>query len=409
MYRKKEISIWNLIFGVVILYIIMPIISRAISTYLTTYFMLLIVLLIYFHTILRYRAEFFNDYIGGLMLPFVFFQAVMFTYRTNSLLLWGYSVLLWLIPLVIGHYFIQYRIKDITTISKIIIIAFSITIVTTCVGLIQNPFASRVLATISSSQDVNAIMYNWKNIGGYEFVYFLVLLYPILILAYKQRRVNFVFTAIGTFMIFATVILSEYATALLLIMCTSILFLCKKNLDKRGVYILLIVSTLILVFFSDSISRFLTYIAETIGSETIGERFLALAGGSDTLNSFDDNRIELYQRSLNTFLEHPIIGTFFSKSSAIGGHSFVLDTLAQMGILGGLLLFFMYKKIYNYFIAIFKTQVGYGYVLWAFLQAILLSIINTGMWLEILAMIMPILVANIYRYGDKNYENTLDS
>ena len=343
------------------------------------------------------------------MLPFVFFQAVMFTYRTNSLLLWGYSVLLWLIPLVIGHYFIQYRIKDITTISKIIIIAFSITIVTTCVGLIQNPFASRVLATISSSQDVNAIMYNWKNIGGYEFVYFLVLLYPILILAYKQRRVNFVFTAIGTFMIFATVILSEYATALLLIMCTSILFLCKKNLDKRGVYILLIVSTLILVFFSDSISRFLTYIAETIGSETIGERFLALAGGSDTLNSFDDNRIELYQRSLNTFLEHPIIGTFFSKSSAIGGHSFVLDTLAQMGILGGLLLFFMYKKIYNYFIAIFKTQVGYGYVLWAFLQAILLSIINTGMWLEILAMIMPILVANIYRYGDKNYENTLDS
>ncbi len=409
MYKKKEISIWNLIFGVVILYIIMPIISRAISTYLTTYFMLLIVLLIYFHTILRYRAESFNDYIGGLMLPFVFFQAVMFTYRTNSLLLWGYSVLLWLIPLVIGHYFIQYRIKDITTISKIIIIAFSITIVTTCVGLIQNPFASRVLATISSSQDVNAIMYNWKNIGGYEFVYFLVLLYPILILAYKQRRVNFVFTAIGTFMIFATVILSEYATALLLIMCTSILFLCKKNLDKRGVYILLIVSTLILVFFSDSISRFLTYIAETIGSETIGERFLALAGGSDTLNSFDDNRIELYQRSLNTFLEHPIIGTFFSKSSAIGGHSFVLDTLAQMGILGGLLLFFMYKKIYNYFIAIFKTQVGYGYVLWAFLQAILLSIINTGMWLEILAMIMPILVANIYRYGDKNYENTLDS
>lgn len=409
MYKKKEISIWNLIFGVVILYIIMPIISRAISTYLTTYFMLLIVLLIYFHAIWGYGVESFNAYIGGLMLPFIFFQVVMFTYRTNSLLLWGYSVLLWLIPLVIGYYFIQYRIKDITIISRIIIIAFISTIVTTCVGLVQNPFASRVLATISSSQDVNAILYNWKNIGGYEFVYFLVLLYPILILAYKRRRINLVLTAIGTFMIFVTVILSEYATALLLIMCTSILFFCKKNLDKRDVYILLVVSTLILVFFSDSISTVLAYIAKTIGSETIGERFLALAGGSDTLNSFDDNRIELYQRSLNTFLEHPIVGTFFSRNSAIGGHSFILDTLAQMGILGGLLLFSMYKKIYNYFIAIFKTQAGYGYVLWAFLQTILLSIINTGMWLEILSMIMPILVANIYRYGEIDHENTLDS
>lgn len=143
----------------------MPIISRAISTYLTTYFMLLIVLLIYFHAIWGYGVESFNAYIGGLMLPFIFFQVVMFTYRTNSLLLWGYSVLLWLIPLVIGYYFIQYRIKDITIISRIIIIAFISTIVTTCVGLVQNPFASRVLATISSSQDVNAILYNWKNIG----------------------------------------------------------------------------------------------------------------------------------------------------------------------------------------------------------------------------------------------------
>lgn len=409
MDRKKWISIWNLIFGIVILYTIMPIISRAISTYLTTYFMLLILLLIYFHTILRYRSKSFNEYIGGLMLPFVFFQLAMFTYRTNSILLWGYSVLLWLLPLIIGYYFTRYRLKDITIISRIIVIAFLITIVTTCVGLIQNPFASRVLATISSSQDANAIIYSWKNIGGYEFVYFLVLLYPILILAYKEKKVNLVFTAVGTVMIFITVILSEYATALLLIMCTSILFFCKKNLGKRGVYILLIVSTLILVFCSDYISQFLTYIAESIGSETIGERFLALAGGADTLKSFDDNRIELYQRSLNTFFEHPIVGTFLSGNNVIGGHSFVLDTLAQMGILGGVLLFLMYKKIYNYFIAVFKYQVGYGYVLWAFLQTILLSIINTGMWLEILAMIIPILVSQIYGYGEINYENTLDS
>lgn len=408
MYGKKRISIWNFIFEIVILYTIMPIISRAISTYLTTYFMLLIITLIYFHTILRHSSKSFNEY-GGLLLPFVIFQLATFTYRTNSIFLWGYSVLLWLLPLIIGYYFTRYRIKDITIITKIIVIAFILTTATTCVGLIQNPFASRELATISSSQDANAIMYNWKNIGGYEFVYFLVLLYPILILAYKQKKINVLFTIVGTAMIFVTVILSEYATALLLIMCTSVLFFCKKNLSNHGVYILLIFCTLILVFCSEYISQFLTYIAESIGSDTIGERFLALAGGSDTLKAFDDNRIELYQLSLNTFFEHPVLGTFLSGNSVIGGHSFILDILAQFGLVGGVLLFFMYKKIYKYFIEIFKCQAGYGYILWAFLQTILLSTINTGMWLEILAMLIPILASNIYGYGETSNENSLDS
>ena len=210
-------------------------------------------------------------------------------------------------------------------------------------------------------------------------------------------------------MIFVTVILSEYATALLLIMCTSVLFFCKKNLSNHGVYILLIFCTLILVFCSEYISQFLTYIAESIGSDTIGERFLALAGGSDTLKAFDDNRIELYQLSLNTFFEHPVLGTFLSGNSVIGGHSFILDILAQFGLVGGVLLFFMYKKIYKYFIEIFKCQAGYGYILWAFLQTILLSTINTGMWLEILAMLIPILASNIYGYGETSNENSLDS
>lgn len=408
MYRTKSISIWNLIFGVMILYIIMPIVSRAISTYLTTYFMLLIVLLVYFHTIIRFGTNGFNEYIGGLMLPFIAFQLAGYTYKTNTILLWAYSVLLWLVPLIIGYYFTRYKKKDIGSVSKTIVIAFIITTITTCVGLIQHPFAARVLATISSSQDENAILYNWKNIGGYDFVYFLVLLYPILILAYKQKKVNSFFTVIGTMMIFATVILSEYATALLLIMCTSILFFCKRDLNRQSVYILLIVSALLLVFCKDYISHLLTYIAESIGSETISERFLALAGGSDTLKSFDDNRIELYQRSLNTFLANPILGTFLSGNNLIGGHSFILDTLAQFGLLGALFLFFMYRKIYNYFIAIFKNKTGYGYILWAFFQTVLLSTINTGMWLEVLALIIPILVTQIYN-GEKSYENSLDS
>ena len=42
---------------------------------------------------------------------------------------------------------------------------------------------------------------------------------------------------------------------------------------------------------------------------------------------------------------------------------------------------------------------GFGAILWTFLQAILLSSINTGMWLNVIGLMMPVLVSWIYGYG----------
>lgn len=46
----------------------------------------------------------------------------------------------------------------------------------------------RILATLESANDANAVLYAWENIGGYEFIYMVVLLYPLLILAYKRKK-----------------------------------------------------------------------------------------------------------------------------------------------------------------------------------------------------------------------------
>jgi hypothetical protein len=116
----------------------------------------------------------------------------------------------------------------------------------------------------------------------------------------------------------------------------------------------------------------------------------------------------LYRLSFTTFLQHPLFGTFLSGGGGVGGHSYILDILGRYGLLGATLLYFMYRKIYYYFVAPFKDKPGYGFVLWTFLQAILLSVLNPGMWLNVLTLIVPIFVCNIYGNRGITNENSLD-
>jgi hypothetical protein len=408
MQRKRGISVWQLIIAFTMLYTVMPIVSRFVSTYLTTYFYMLVVVAVVVAILFAKRGDSFNEYAGGVLLPFILYYACTYFLRTNSITLWGYQILLELLPIIIGYYITRYKQQQVKFYSQVLCVALIITMITTCIGLIRFPSAARILATIASSQDAAAITYNWNNIGGFSFIYTIVLLYPIFIMAYKQKKINLFLTICGTVLIYATVLLSEYATALLLLMLSTALFFVKKNLTKRDVRILLLIGLVVLVLFSSFLSQLLTYVGGLTGSQTLSTRFTALAGGQTGLESTDDNRIQLYQRSFTTFLQHPLLGTFLSGGGGVGGHSNILDILGQYGLLGATLLYFMYRKIYRYFVAPFQDKPGYGFVLWTFMQAILLSVLNPGMWLSVLTLMVPIFVGHIYGYGDTSYENSLD-
>lgn len=408
MQEKRGVSIWNLIIALTIAFSVMPVVSRFISSYLTTYFYLIVIALIFFVVLFGNKIESLNEYLG-VLLPFILFQCLSFFTWSESIVLWAYSALLSILPVLVGYYITQYHKEDIKFFAGVIILSFLITAITTIVGLIQFPFASRILATTASAQDAEAITYDWHNIGGYSFIYMLVLLYPILIMAFKQKKINFVVAIIGTVLIYTVVVLSEYTTALLLLMISTLLYFVKRNLKKKDVFILLAVEILFVVFFGDYVSEFLSYIASLTGSNTMSERLNSLAGGQKGLESSESNRIFLYQRSLNTFFSHPLLGTFTSGGGGVGGHSFIFDTLGTYGLVGAALLFSMYRKVYRLFVLPFKDKQGFGYVLWTFLQVILLSCVNTGMWLEVTALFTPILASWICGSGDVKDENTLDS
>jgi hypothetical protein len=369
---------------------------------------MLVVFLVEFSIVFANRWKSFNEYAGGVLLPFLLYYALTYFVRTDSIVLWGYKVLLALLPIIIGYYITQYKQHQVKYYGTVICVALILTVITTCIGLVRFPYAARVLATLDSS-DAATIVYNWYNIGGFSFIYTIVLLYPVLILAYKQEKINLRMTICGTVLIYATVLLSEYATALLLLLITTVLFFVKKDLTKKDVCILLVVEILFLLVFQDYVSKLLTYIGTLTGSRTVAERFSALAGGQTGLESSNDNRIQLYRASLKTFLRHPLLGTFLSGGGGVGGHSQILDMLGRYGLVGVTLLYCMYRKIYRYFVAPFQDMPGYGYVLWTFLQAILLSILNPGMWLEVLTFMVPILVCNVYGNRGVANENSLDS
>lgn len=396
----------NFLIVLVITYSIMPVVSRLVSTYFSTYFYMLVLLLLVALIVFARKKKSLNRNVY-ILFPFIAWKLMEFFVTTDSIIMWGYKVLLELIPIILAIYILQYRRYNIKFFSGVVIGAFVITIITTIVGLISNPGAARWMATVSSANDPRFILYGMKNMGGYEFIYSIVLLYPLVIFAYKQKKINWIVALCVSIGVLTVVVLSEYTTAFLLYLITTMLFCVKRDLGKNHLILLLIIAVIFGVVLSDFLSSALETLADMLNSNVLSERLRALAGGRSGLEEAEDNRLELYMISINTFLTHPILGTFLRGGTGIGGHSFVLDMLAQYGLGGATILYIMYKRIYMLFYRQFSVKKGYGYVLWLFGQTIFLSCVNTGMWLYVLTLYIPIILNIIYEAGGKN-ENIMD-
>ena len=391
------------LFLLVIAYNIAPIVSRAISVSLTTYFYLGVLLVAIFFVIARNKGERLEKYLAFLI-PFIIWKVYIFFATSQQLTTWAYSVFLDFAPPLIGIYIVCERKKKVDVFAWTIIALLLITAITSIIFLADDTDAARYLATVADSNEEKAVEYNWKNIGGYEFTYILTPCYPILIFAAKKKKIHPVLAAVFSVLILVYIFYAEYTIALLFFLLSSVLWFMKKDLKKKDLYIILIVAIIIVVFFYGVLTVFFEWLADTVDSETMSERLRALAGGEEGLEISEDNRLELYRTSLNTFLGSPLFGTVFEGGS-IGFHSFILDFLATYGLIGGAILFGIYYNIYKNLYYRYKKRSGYGYVIWVFVQVILLSVINAGMQLFFLGLVAPALLKFVFD-GDKD-EDTL--
>lgn len=405
--RRKTLNsqLIGLLITVIILYSITAIVPRLISTYLTTYFYLIVLAACFVLVMVSRGRKSLSEYLV-LVIPFILWKLLIYFIEKPSVIDWGYGVLLDFMPIVLGLYITKYLGFDsVKGFSVIIILSVLATMLTTYIGLQEYPDAARYLATVDNPNEAKYLQYNMMNIGGYGFVYITVLLYPIVIYAFKRKQLKLIWLILLAVFELMVIISSGYTTAFLLWMLSTVFIFFKRDFKLTSLIVVVAVALVVFFLLWDLISDGLKLLADNIDNRVISDRLRDLSGGQEGLKNSDDKRLDLFLTSLNTFFAHPIVG---SLGGGAGGHSFILDNLAKYGLLGAAIFAFMYVVIFKKFFMPYKNTQGYGYVVWMFIQTLILSTVNTGMWLYVLCLYIPILLALINRGGAVR-ENTLDS
>ena len=272
-----------------------------------------------------------------------------------------------------------------------------ITCYTTYFGCQIYPNAARDLATGDIMESPFYQIYLDANIGGFKFIYNLVLfsiLTICLIKNNKQLSINLILIIVSiTFFlgIVLAITASQYTIAILLTSINLLLFFIGRKLSARKVILLGGTLLLILVAFKPVVADGLMKIADNIESKTVSHRLtdisLSLEGKHSQEDSNMDSRKEKYMKSINNFINNPLGG--WSLQSA-GGHSYIFDTLAKYGILGLILLIISLKKIYRNYIKPLYGSFVYGYALMLFLQLIILAILNPILFTDFMLFVLPI-------------------
>ena len=407
MIKTDKVTSLALLIIVILAYSIMPIIPRIFSAYLTTYAYLGVVILTFFAILIIGKQEFLLG-IFPIIIPLVMLNVIIYFSTRPEMMLWVYSLLLDVLAVAIGAYVIRFfDYKVIRVFVVVILIFLAITAITTIIGLNTNPDAARYLATVAESNEEEAVRYGFMNIGGYEFVYTVGLIYPAIIYGYKSKKIHFAVLIAYAVIDFILIINSGYTISLLLFIASTVFIFFKKELTVRNVVVIFIVVLLFSLLLFSLLSYLIDSLADVIDNKTISDRLHDLAGGREGLEKSEDNRLELYLTSITSFISHPIFGGIF-KSVPTSGHSYILATLANYGIFGLIALIFIYSAIYTTFYKTHKNEAGYGYVFWTFMQAIILSVLNTGLWIYVLTLFLPIILTYINQKGVKD-ESSLDS
>lgn len=298
-----------------------------------------------------------------------------------------------------GYYIINnFSKKQIKYILYAIGIVFAITLYTTCVGCIEFPNAARMLASSKDENKELELLYHSLNIGGFMFVYTVILIAPLLVYLYKYSIVN-KFIVIPIYLsLFFLVITTEYTTALLFMaMITSLFFLSKDYVFKKNhLYIVAILSGIILLF-GNQISSVFSSLAGVFESESISDRFnemsTAMSGGNLDDSSDLNQRNLAWSTSLNLFFNNLIFG---DGKIYGGGHSYLLDTLAHFGLIGLFFLIAIFKRMYKEYIAPYAGTNVFVYILALYILNLMQCLLNTTNSIFVMCFILPLFMSVYY-------------
>ena len=242
-------------------------------------------------------------------------------------------------PFIYKYYDDSGELKTLGKILMVMIAVSFITAFTTLIGLIRNPWASRLINGNAAS---DVLLYR-QNIGGYHFVYYftgLSLVFLFLAFAEKRKLHRFFYALCFCFSSF-TVAKTGFMTALLAMLIGAIYLVLSfcfngKNMGLKIIAAIGVISCLAM-FAGELIPLLPERIARVFAS---GES----SAFKSLLNEFLGDRWPVMMSSIQGFFQHPLLGILSGGDSYFGGsfyqgfgqHSFFLDTLALYGLPIGL-------------------------------------------------------------------------
>lgn len=245
-----------------------------------------------------------------------------------------------IVPLFVGvslyTYFFRFS-KDLNK-QRIIfwftLVSIFISCITTSIGLMYYPDASRALAGSVGGDVEMALFYHRIGITGYGFITALAYIVPFIFLfyqlsnSYKWKCISFFFGIVVLY----TVLKSQYTTQLLLVLIAFLLSRFASTFSKHKIIIvvfILMISLLPIGFYVNLINGIASFSGDILKQRLLD---ISLTIGEEDIRTAETHIGRRYQRIpflLTEFIKNPFLGGGLST-----GHIFWLDHLSLYGIIG---------------------------------------------------------------------------
>lgn len=287
---------------------------------------------------------------------------VPFLFQTNTLAnRYAALILFPMGPIIFEYYMWKDKLYILQRISKVTMFFAAITFIKTFAALLQDTTISR---SIKSSGEYSETIMR-QGIGGYEFIYFICILIPVLlngaIIEKGWRKLLFGISCCATIMI---VVLSNYLTAVLItaIGIALLLYSCLKEKvavqRKKTALFAIIALAIPAVFFNRKLGEVLAKGLSMLSLGGKNSQRLEEIQGSFILGihqEFMNDRFPTLLQSFRSWFSNPFWGLVINKETVsgrylqgVGQHSHVLDTFALFGTAIGIMncwvLFGQFKK-----------------------------------------------------------------
>lgn len=274
----------------------------------------------------------------------VIFYNIFFVYQTLALTMSGspLDIVTLLaryftigLPLFVSVYlFNRDNKKDYISVAKYALIVSSITILLTIRVLVSDGSALRMTSYANSLGDMTLLYGFWRQgVADYGMAAMMMFM-PVILLeihrTFKQNNIKYYCFA-GIILIFAFLYLGQVTTPFLFAIPIFMLALNPQYQRLTYVIPIIIIFSLIFVFFQDLLSFAISNTADS----AMNEKFVAMSMMSKG-ESVDDAsdagiRLQLLSGTINAIKQNPLFGNPLNEH---GGHNYFLDIIAQYGFLG---------------------------------------------------------------------------